>query len=96
MSAGADLLRDANVAAFGISFDDLQAHCAFRDKYALKLPLLMDTDRNIARAYGVGDGDYPQRKTFVIDQEGTLVAVIDKIDFANHAAQITAAVKQDS
>jgi peroxiredoxin Q/BCP len=85
-------LDAAGVKAFGVSYDDADAHTAFRTKYGLTTPLLMDTGKVIGAAYGLSTGPYPDRKTFVIGKDGKLVAVIEKIDFADHGGQILAAL----
>jgi thioredoxin-dependent peroxiredoxin len=85
-------LDDAQVKAFGISYDSADEHKAFRAKYQLTTPLLMDTEKVIGQAYGLSSGAYADRKTFVIDKNGVLKAVIDSIDFSDHGAQILAAL----
>lgn len=52
----------------------------------------MDTGKQIGAAYGLSQGEYPERKTFVIAKDGKLAAVIEKIDFADHGGQILAAL----
>ncbi len=54
----------------------------------MSTPLLLDTDKKIGAAFGLNQGDYPQRWTFVINKAGKIAAIIKEIDFANHAAQI--------
>lgn len=75
-----------------MSYDSAADHSAFRAKYGLTTPLLLDTDKKIGAAYGLSQGPYADRKTFVIGKDGTLVSVIDKIDFADHAGQILSAL----
>jgi peroxiredoxin len=75
-----------------VSYDSAADHAAFRAKYGLTTPLLMDTGKHIGAAYGLSQGEYPERKTFVVSRDGTLAAVIEKIDFADHGGQILAAL----
>lgn len=75
-----------------MSYDSKEEHIAFRQKYKLTTPLLMDTDKSLGQAYGLGDGAYAARKTFVIAKDGTLAAIIDSINFDDHASQILSAI----
>lgn len=90
-------LDEAGVKAFGVSFEDQAAHTAFRQKYGLSTPILMDTERKLGEAYGstmIYEGQvYPARKTFVIGTDGNLKAAIEKVDVENHAQQILDALK---
>jgi peroxiredoxin Q/BCP len=43
----------ADALVFGISPDTPASHARFREKYALPFPLLADTERTAAEAYGV-------------------------------------------
>jgi len=85
-------LDEAGIQAYGVSFEDEAAHKAFRQKYGLSTPILMDTERAIGEAYGstmIYEGQvYPARKTFVIGTDGNLKAAIEKVDVENHAQQI--------
>lgn len=85
-------LEDKHIKAFGISYDTAQEHKDFRAKFQLTTPLLMDTEKTIGAAYGINTSGYPDRKTFVIDKDGTLRAILEKIDFEDHASQIARAL----
>lgn len=76
-----------------MSYDSKEEHVAFRKKYNLTTALLMDTDKVIGKAYGLGDAAYAARKTFVISKDGRLAAIIDSINFDDHASQILAAIQ---
>lgn len=81
----------------GISADNLKSHQKFAEKYSLPFPLLPDTDKKIANAYGVwGPKKFMgksyegiSRTTFIIDEDGIILKVFDKVDTKNHAQQIT-------
>lgn len=69
-------------AVLGISPDSVEAHCAFRDKHALKMPLAADPERLAIDAYGVwGEKKLYgrtfhglHRTTFLIDPDGRIAA----------------------
>ncbi|HLB15765.1 MAG TPA: peroxiredoxin [Burkholderiales bacterium] len=104
-TAQACSLRDHNAeikakgaAILGVSAQDVASHERFTKKHRLNFPLLADTDRSVARAYGtIGGGvggalrgmlGLAERVTFIIDEKGRVVHVIDSPDTANHAEQV--------
>jgi peroxiredoxin Q/BCP len=106
-TAQACSLRDSNAeirrkgaAILGVSAQDAESHQRFTKKYNLNFPLLADTDRAVARAYGtIGGGlggtirgvlGMAERVTFVIDEQGRVVHVIDDVNTKDHAGQVLA------
>ena len=65
-----------DVQVFAISGDSVHSHQAFAEQYNLHMPLLSDTDGEMARAYGVaagdGDGYLTRRAVVVVDHTGTV------------------------
>jgi len=62
---------DAQVLA--ISSQGLVSHEAFAQKYGLKFPLLVDSEKDVAKAYGVlGPLGFPRRSVFIVDREGVI------------------------
>jgi peroxiredoxin Q/BCP len=62
---------DAQVV--GISAQSVDSHDAFAGKHGLAFPLLADTDKEVAAAYGtLGPFGFPRRSVFIIDREGTI------------------------
>lgn len=56
-----------------ISAQDMESHEAFATKYGFKFPLLADTDKSVATAYGtVGPLGFPRRSVFVVDGTGVI------------------------
>src|SRR4030095_10764114 len=50
-------IRKKRAAHLGVSTQDAESHQRFTKKYNLNFPLLADTDRAVARAYGtIGGG----------------------------------------
>ena len=80
----------------GVSPDTEAKHQKFIDKYNLPFDLLADTANAVALAYGVWveKSMYGRkymgiaRTTFVIDEQGNLAEIIEKVDTKNHATQI--------
>lgn len=62
---------DAQVV--GISAQDVDSKEAFSDKHGFEFPLLADTDKAVAAAYGtLGPIGFPRRSIFIIDREGVI------------------------
>ena len=80
----------------GVSKDSAASHKKFKDKYELPFTLLADTSTEMIQAFGAwGEKSLYGRKymgtlreTFIFDENGILVEIIDKVDTKNHAAQI--------
>jgi peroxiredoxin Q/BCP len=83
-------LRENGIVPIGISYDSPSSHTAFADKYQLPFILLSDIDKKVAHRYGTGQSWLPfaQRITFLINEDGVIVARIDKVDVKNHTQQI--------
>jgi peroxiredoxin Q/BCP len=70
-----------NSIVLGVSPDDAESHQAFKSKFSLPFPLLVDPDHAIAEAYSVWvererDGNKFMgitRSSFVIDEQGKVI-----------------------
>ena len=63
---------DAQIVA--ISAQDISSHERFAGKHGFAFPLLADTDKAVAAAYGtLGPLGFPRRSVFIVDAEGTIV-----------------------
>jgi peroxiredoxin Q/BCP len=80
------------MVVLGVSMDDEASHQKFTEKYGLPFQLLADTDGAITKAYDVDGGGYAKRVTYIIDGEGKIAYVDDKVNTANHAQDILAAI----
>jgi len=91
-------LTDAGYSILGVSDDSQKKQTNFRNKFEFQYPLLADTDRNVIEAFGVWgpkkfmgrEFDGLHRTTFVINEEGVVDKVIDKVKAKEHALQILA------
>ncbi|MEO5980136.1 MAG: thioredoxin-dependent thiol peroxidase [Chryseolinea sp.] len=91
-----DKLTSEGYTILGVSTDDEASHREFREKYKLPFPLIADTDKSIHEKYGVWvekerDGKKfmgTARTTFIVDASGKITDIIDKVETANHSAQI--------
>ncbi|MBV8856188.1 MAG: thioredoxin-dependent thiol peroxidase [Acidobacteria bacterium] len=84
------------IEVLGVSTDDEKSHRKFAEKYGLPFRLLADTDHRVADLYGVyGEKQFMgrkymgvARKTFLIDEEGRLRKVFDKVKVEEHADEV--------
>ena len=85
-----DEFKGLDAIVLGVSFDSVESHKAFIAKYKLPFVLLADTDKKVAKAYGVADDNskVASRVTFVINKAGKIAFVDPKVNPATHAAEI--------
>ena len=91
-------LQDAGYALLGVSADSQKKQRNFSDKYSFPFPLLADEEKQVIEAFGVWgpkkfmgrEYDGIHRMTFVIDENGVVERVIEKVKTKAHAAQILA------
>ncbi|MBT4352892.1 thioredoxin-dependent thiol peroxidase [archaeon] len=90
------VLEKEGIIIIGISIDDEKSHEKFVDKYNLPFILLSDKEKEVVNKYGVyGEKSFmgkkyfgTSRKTFLIDEEGEIVHIIEKPKVSNHAQEI--------
>lgn len=70
---GLESFRDLDAQILAISAQDLSSHERFADKHGFAFPLLADTDKAVASAYGtLGPIGFPRRSVFVVDAHGVV------------------------
>ncbi|WP_432410316.1 thioredoxin-dependent thiol peroxidase [Rasiella sp. SM2506] len=89
-------LQDAGYSLVGVSADSEKKQSNFKNKFNFPFPLLADEDKKVINAFGVWglkkfmgkEYDGIHRKTFLVDEQGKVERVIDKVKTKDHAAQI--------
>ena len=89
-------LQQAGYEVMGISGDSVKSHDKFATKYELPFTLVADEDKSINEAYGVWKEKSmygrtymgTARTTFVLDEEGTITQIINKVKTKDHTKQI--------
>jgi len=81
-----------DMVVLGVSMDDETSHKQFKEKYGLPFQLLADPDGTITKAYDVEGGGYSKRVTYVINGEGTITYVDEKVKTDSHAQDILASM----
>ncbi len=72
----------------GVSTDSSERHRAFAEKHALPFILLADEDGKLASAFGVLNGKYAARSTFVLDGDLRVRRAFHEVTPRGHAAQV--------
>lgn len=89
-------LAKRNIVVLGVSPDKFTSLQKFIDKENLNFSLLSDVDLTVARAYGsfgrksfMGRSfDGILRQSYLIDEAGKIVHVMNKVDTKNHAQEV--------
>lgn len=89
-------LQEQGYELLGVSADSAKRQSNFKTKYGFPFPLLADEDHTVLNIFGVWGTkkfmgkvyDGIHRKTFIIDEDGVVTKVIDKVKTKDHAAQI--------
>ncbi len=90
------VLKEQGYEILGVSADSQKKQSNFKKKFNFPYPLLADVDKDVINAFGVwGEKKFMgrifdgiHRITFVINEEGVIEKVIDKVKAKIHAAQI--------
>jgi peroxiredoxin Q/BCP len=82
-------LKKLGVEVFGISKDKLSTQKRFKEKYDLKYELIADESGDIIKKFGISrKTGSAERKTFIIDPEGKVAYIFEKVDVKNHGKEI--------
>ena len=90
--------KKLKMQVFGISTDAVKKHAKFVDKYDLPFTLLADEEKKVVNKYGVWglkkfmgreyEGTF--RHSFLIDPDGKIAKVYEKVKPAEHAEEVLA------
>ena len=91
-----ETLKSAGFEVLGISTDSVKSHQKFIEKQGLPFTLIADEDKSVHEKYGtwVEKKMYGKaymgtaRTTFIIDEEGVITDIIDKVKTKEHTNQI--------
>jgi peroxiredoxin Q/BCP len=91
-----DQLTEKGIVVLGVSPDDEKSHKKFETKFNLPFTLLVDTEQKMMNDYGVWalkkfmGKEYMGvlRTTFLINEQGKIDHIIEKVESKNHSQQI--------
>ncbi len=91
-----DILREKGLEVIGVSPDSIASHQKFIAKYSLGFNLIADTEKEILEQYNAW-GEKKMygktymgvlRKTFIIDENGVILKIFEKVKTKDHTNQI--------
>lgn len=85
-----------DMPVFGISTDSVESHGKFVEKYELPFTLLADEQKEVVRLYGVWgqktfrgkEYEGTHRMSFLIDPQGKIAKMYEKVKPAAHAEEV--------
>lgn len=94
--------KGSKAIILGISPDSVKSHQKFKEKFDLPFTLLADEDHAIAEKYGVWQKKsmYGRtymgiaRTTFVIDKDGKVAKIFEKVKPKGHAEEVEQAIDE--
>ena len=96
LSDNYNLLQKNGYDVIGVSCDSIKRHQKFIEKYSLPFNLISDEDQKVVNDYGVWQlkkfmgREYMGivRTTFLIDENGKIENIIEKVNTKDHTSQI--------
>ncbi len=87
---------EAGATILGVSVDPVKSHARFAEKHALPYTLLADEEKEVVRRYDVWgrkkfmgrEYDGTHRTSFLIDPEGGIARIYEKVKPARHAREV--------
>ena len=85
-----------NCQIFGVSKDSHKSHKAFKEKYCLEFPLIVDSEEKLCKTFDVIKEKSMfgkkymgiSRDTFLINKEGVVVSAWRNVSAAGHAKEV--------
>ena len=86
----------AHAVILGVSVDTADSHKEFCAKEGLNFKLLSDSEAKVSEQYGsvmeYNGAKYSARNTFIIDPQGKIAKVFEKVKPAGHSEEVLAAL----
>ena len=89
-------IQKLGATILGVSLDNLPTQIDFKAKYHLPFDLLSDSKKEVAKAFdslGLA-GLMAQRKTFIINPEGKIAFIFDKVNTGGHDKEVAETLKK--
>ena len=98
-TASKDEFDRAGIRVVGVSADGVASHKNFCNKFSFTIDLLADPNAQLLKAAGVGQSDYKgtlywNRTTFVIDPNGIVRKVYEKVNPEGHDRVLLEEIQQ--
>ena len=86
--------KNLNARVYGISYDSIDSHKKFIEKYHLPFALLSDSNHTIAKRYGADGLLFAKRMTFVIDRSGKIAWMDRSVNPSTHSKELQDALSK--
>ena len=80
--------KDKGIKVFGVSYDSPKALKDFEENHHIPFIFLSDEKKIAGKAYGVNRYFFTSRKTFLIEKDGRILKIYDKVDLNSHPDDI--------
>jgi len=95
LGSSRDALAGYNARYFAASTDTPDINRAFAESLQLGYPVLSDSDKSVARAYGVlGASGFPSRWTFYVGKDGRILEIEKDVHPSSHGADVARKLEQ--
>jgi thioredoxin-dependent peroxiredoxin len=89
-------MEQKGAVVIGVSADSMDKQAKFREKYKLNMPLLADTEKDVATRYDVYKekslygkiGLGIERTTFIIGKDGLIKKIFAKVKVDGHVEEV--------
>ncbi len=83
-----EAFRNLKATVVGVSFDSVESHKKFIANHKLPFPLIADTKKTVAKAFGVSGALFATRSTFIIGKDGTILYANPSVNPRTHSQEI--------
>ncbi len=80
--------ENADIQIVGISADPIKSHKRFAEKHELPFILLSDPEKKLLKALGSIEGGRIKRRTWLVDENGVVEKVYEKVSASKHNAEL--------
>lgn len=80
--------RGLKALVVGASYDTVESHKKFVAKYNLPFPLISDRDKSVSKIFGVSGVLFPDRATFIIGKDNTILYANPSVNPKTHSQEI--------
>ena len=85
-----------NITVIGVSYDSQKALKAFKSKFNIPFNFLSDNKKEASSKYGVNRILFSSRKTFLINEDGILIHIIDNVNLHTHPKDILSIFQKEN
>lgn len=76
------------MSIIGVSTNSIKSHIGFAKKYSLPFPILSDNKNKMVSAYSVNGVVFAKRTSFLINFDGIIEKIYEKVDPKTHVQEI--------